>query len=305
MTPATRPAPRPARSSHSVDTGASARDRVVEYYDATVLYYRWFWHGDTGAVHYGFRDELTTGPASELLNTNRVMAELAAIKPRTRVLDAGCGVGGSALWLALHRGAKVVGVSLSRRQLAVAEERVRRAGLGRAVSFLRCDYRRSAFADRSFDVFWTLESSCYTEDKPELAREAFRLLRPGGTLILGDGFLRRRPRGPREEREYGLFRRGLALPELGRVEDLRRALGDAGFRDIAIWDKTSAATPSARRMHRMCVLAYPVARAGRALGAVGPLLADNVRAGIAQLRMIRDDLIGYAVVRARKPQASP
>ena len=280
------------------------RDRVGAYYDYTVAYYRRFWHGSTAAVHYGFRGADTRGAASELLETNRFMADLAGIGRGERVLDAGCGVGGSCLWLARHRGARVVGVSLSRRQLADARARVRRAGLEGRISLQRADYRAAPFASGSFDVFWALESSCYAEDKEGLAREAMRLLRPGGCLVIADGFLRRRPRDPDEEREYAWFRRGLVLPDLCLVRDLERALGRAGFVGLRSLDKTGDALPSGRRMHRMCRLAYPVARLGRALGLTGDLLADNIRAGIAQLRLIRAGVALYGVVCATRPPAA-
>ena len=42
---------------------------------------------------------------------NRVLADRAGIRPGQRVLDAGCGVGGSSLWLAEQRGAAVVGIT--------------------------------------------------------------------------------------------------------------------------------------------------------------------------------------------------
>src|SRR6478672_3022808 len=102
---------------------ASQRDAVVAYYDQTWLDYRLFWlNRRTLSVHFGYNDASTRGHADALLNMNRVLADRAGIQPDARVLDAGCGVGGSSIWLAQARGAFVVGITPVASQVARARD---------------------------------------------------------------------------------------------------------------------------------------------------------------------------------------
>src|SRR4051794_6276428 len=97
------------------------RDAVIAYYDQTWLDYRLLWlNRRTLSVHFGYSDATTRGHADELLNMNRVLADRAGIQPGVRVLDAGCGVGGSSIWLAEARGACVVGITPVASQVARA-----------------------------------------------------------------------------------------------------------------------------------------------------------------------------------------
>jgi tocopherol O-methyltransferase len=90
----------------------SLAESIVAYYDETWLDYRLLWlNGRNLSVHFGYADATTRGHADALLNMNRILADRAAIRPGERVLDAGCGVGGSSLWLARERGAEVVGIT--------------------------------------------------------------------------------------------------------------------------------------------------------------------------------------------------
>jgi tocopherol O-methyltransferase len=65
-----------------------------------------------------------------LLKTNHVLAEVAAIGPRDRVLDAGCGIAGSGIGLAEQRGATVVGVTPVRTQVERARRTIAKRELG-------------------------------------------------------------------------------------------------------------------------------------------------------------------------------
>ncbi len=77
-------------------------------------------------------------------NKKHHIASKLLIEPDMRVLDIGCGWGGMALTLARDYGARVVGVTLSREQHAVATARAEAAGLSGRVDFRLMDYRHVA-----------------------------------------------------------------------------------------------------------------------------------------------------------------
>src|SRR5215212_516654 len=152
-------------------TSATQRDAVIAYYDQTWLDYRLFWlNRRTLSVHFGYTDATTRGHADALLNMNRVLADRAGIQPGARVLDAGCGVGGSSIWLAQARQATVVGITPVASQVARARGFATAHKLGDRVAFEQADYTNTPFSDASFDVVWALESVCHASDKAAFYR---------------------------------------------------------------------------------------------------------------------------------------
>jgi phosphoethanolamine N-methyltransferase len=106
-----------------------------------------------------------------------------------RVLDIGCGTGGAALYLAAHYGAHVVGADV---ELGVVEKAKRAAaekGLEGRVHFEAIRPGPLPFGDATFDVAFSKDAIIHIEDKHGLAREIFRVLRPGGTLAASDWML--------------------------------------------------------------------------------------------------------------------
>ena len=86
---------------------------VANYYDHTAPHYRQFWRLDKSmALHYGFWKPGTKTFKESLENTNAELATLAQIDASDHVLDAGCGVGGSAIFLAKKVGCQATGITL-------------------------------------------------------------------------------------------------------------------------------------------------------------------------------------------------
>jgi SAM-dependent methyltransferase len=278
----------------------TTRAAVVRYFEETIPFYRRFWHGDTDALHFGLRGDDTRGHRDELIRTNAVLAEAAAVRPGDVVLDAGCGVGGSALWLARERGARVIGVTLSPSQARLATDSACAAGLGDRVSFRVDDYTRTGLADSDVDVVWALESACYAPAPGAFLAEAARVLRPGGRLVVADGFLARRPRA-RERGLYRAFLDGLALARLATVEEFVASLRDVGLVPTRVESRLAEVAPSARRLFGRCLASYPLAVLARSLGLVSDAMLANSRAGIALHLLVRRRVVDYALIGAVKP----
>ena len=275
--------------------------RVVEYYDRTLPFYRLFWHRDpvSHAIHYGFWDLDTKSLQEALLNENRFLAKLARIGSGTRVLDAGCGVGGSSIWLVKNVGAHVVGISVSKRQIDRARQLAREAGVADKTEFYVKDFLNTGFPESSFNVTWAIESACHAVDKRMFLQEMYRVLRPGGRLVVADGFLRR-PVEAAEGKVYRLFLDGFALPNLALVGEFRSWIDQVGFRNVQYFDKTENVRPSSWRLLLRCLLFYPFFRIAHALGLVSTVVMKNGPAGLAQYKIVKSGLVGYYVFYGEK-----
>jgi ubiquinone/menaquinone biosynthesis C-methylase UbiE len=115
------------------------------------------------------------------------------------VLDAGCGWGDSSFWINANIGAHTFGINIDGEQVARCWEKAVARGLADLANFARGDYHRTAFDDESFDVVWAAESVCHSPNKQQVLSEMFRVLRPGGRLVLADFVRAERPMSPERE----------------------------------------------------------------------------------------------------------
>jgi MPBQ/MSBQ methyltransferase len=98
------------------------------------------------------------------------------------LLDAGCGIGGSTRQLKRdYSFADATGVSLSGQQIRRASELTTDS----SVQFKQMNALEMDFANDTFDVVWSLEMEPHIPDKRKMCDELLRVLKPGGTLILG------------------------------------------------------------------------------------------------------------------------
>ncbi len=279
-------------------------EAIVDYYDETWLDYRILWlNPDNLAVHFGYTDDSTRGHTDALKNMNRVLAERIAIQPGERVLDAGCGVGSSSLWLATERGADVVGITLAAKQVAMARGYAARRGLGDRVRFEQADFTATPFPDASFDVVWAVESLCHAPRKAAFYLEAARLLRPGGRVVVADFVRAARPLDQTGERLLHEWLDGWAVPDIDTPDEHLVHLAESGFVDAQLDDVTVHTRPSLRRLYRMAYWTYPLAVLGRRTGIRSAVQHGNVIASIRQYQALRRSAWLYSILSATKPAA--
>lgn len=276
------------------------KEIIAKYYDYTVPFYKLFYHRGANALHYGFWDESVTNHQEALLNVNKFLAKTANIKADDVVLDAGCGIGGSSIWLAKNYGAKVVGITISDKQLEKAKNLSLKNNVGLITNFYKRDFLNSDFENESFSVVWAIESVCHAEDKKDFIKEAYRILRNGGRLVVDDGFLLRQPKDNLEEKHYFEFLEGMALPNLALESEFKKSLEEVGFKNIKIYDKANETLPSAKKLYSMCRIGYPFSWLTEKLHLTPSLITKNNLAGIAQYKIIKSGLAAHRVFYAEK-----
>jgi len=106
------------------------------------------------------------------------------LRPGQRLLDIGCGWGGLVIYAAQRYGIEAVGITLSRQQAELANERIHEAGLDDQCSVKVCDYRLLDEPE-GYDKLVSVGMFEHVgkELLPEYFERAWRLLRPGGVFL--------------------------------------------------------------------------------------------------------------------------
>lgn len=121
-------------------------------------------------------------------NSTIELAALLQFSPGLRVLDVGCGLGGSARYIAKEHDCKVTGVDLTMEYIETAKQLSDMVGLGSKVEFKQASALNLPFDDESFDVVWTEHAQMNIRDKEQFYREIARVLVPKGRLAFHDVF---------------------------------------------------------------------------------------------------------------------
>lgn len=202
-------------------------------------------------MHFGFfrrgmnpldREAMLEQMNLEVLDRLRLDRESEA-----RVLDMGCGLGATLRCFARNLPmARLQGITLVPWQLEQGRRLNEQCAAGESTTLLLGDYEHTELPCGSCDGICAIESSCYSGggNKAAFLREAHRLLRPGGRLVVADGFV-----GPGAWRgpQKAIFRRLCdcwAIDTFADVGEFVRAMEQIGFREIAVESVQSRVTPS-------------------------------------------------------------
>lgn len=207
---------------------------IREHYDRISVFYRALW-GDH--IHHGYFEDRESPERAQLKLIER-LAEMAGIPAGASVLDVGCGVGGSARWLARELDCTVLGITLSPVQARMAAEAAAREGLGDRARFAVKDAHRLDFPAGSFDVVWVIECSEHLQDKEAFIQACQRVLKPGGTLALCAWLSAERFVSAAHERLVAQVCEGMLCPSLASMGDYVGWLRAAGFDAIRTEDVT-------------------------------------------------------------------
>lgn len=236
---------------------------VSRYYDSNTDRFLLFGTGrGAHAMHRELWGPGVTSAREALEHVNRLVAEEladvaapageAAADTTTReqiIVDFGCGVGGTLFRLAERfPSAQLSGVTVSRRQVEVAQRLARELGYSDRCSFSLADFQTADLSLQA-DAIVAVESFAHSDSADAFLESAARHLRPGGRLLIVDDFLARDE--DQLERAQRLrveqLRRGWRVPAVCTAE----ALAGAAVRHGLDVDKTLDLSPLTRPGRRV------------------------------------------------------
>ena len=113
---------------------------------------------------------------------------LAKLKPSDLVLDVGCGLGGTARFLAEQYSCSVAGIDLTEEYISVGKRLTELVDLSNRVELRQGSALEIPYEDEWFDVVWTEHVQMNIADKNRFYSEIARVLKPGGPLLFHDIF---------------------------------------------------------------------------------------------------------------------
>lgn len=286
---------------HKPETTQQHNTSVKKLYDVTTKDYIEAWsNSDDLGMHLGLWEPKTKNRHESIRNENQFVAHVLGIKPGDVVLDAGCGIGGTSIYVA-KLGATVYGVTLSDIQVKIASESALKKEAKAA--FFECqDFTKTRFPNKFFDHVIAIESSC-NSDRGDFISEANRVLKDGGKLLIVDYY--------RSEKKMGLIQRlfvkffiwgwELTPSILERASLIKYHTIRAGFSSVKTCNGTVSMLPSSLLLFVMCIMALLSDILNAAIRRQHFIIElKNTIASIMQYFLFRKGFLKYVISIAKK-----
>ncbi|MDO8498144.1 MAG: methyltransferase domain-containing protein [bacterium] len=213
-----------------------------------------------GNRHFGYyprsNSQISFSQAQKYME--KKLAEKLDLPTNSYVLDAGCGEGNTAIFLAKHNAYKILGVDLLPISIKRAEEKAREADLDKATQFRIGDYSKLNYTTM-FDGIYTMETLVHVDDYQNALSVFYKALKPGGRLTLFEYSLT--DMNTMKENQKKLWNNivegtGMyGLPQFIHGQ-FPRMLKKAGFMNISTEEITERVMPMLKRFYQISFLPY-------------------------------------------------
>ncbi len=202
-------------------------DSVRTYYDEnTKLFLKFSGHKKAQNIHRTLWME-NTKSIEDALNTSNalILKEIESVaSENAHIADLGCGVGASLFYihLRLHNPAPALGLTLSPVQARLAQDSAKELGLQNQIHFAEGEFTSVPLPSESLNVVYSVEAVCHAIKPENYFKEASRLLRKGGKLILVDDYQATRSFNSNEQKWFDAFKNGWYVPGVRTVEQSKQ-----------------------------------------------------------------------------------
>ena len=227
---------------------ASLTERIRQFYDQSSHLWEEVWGEHMHHGYYGPEGGRRCDRTQAQVDLIEALLDWGQVQQASQILDVGCGIGGSSLYLANQFGARVTGITLSPVQAARATARAEAAGMSSGTEFRVADALQLPFPDQCFDLVWSLESGEHMPDKRAFLQECYRVLQPGGRLLVATWCHRpcqapQPPLSPQETNLLAKIYRVYHLPYIISLPEYAQIAQELGFEQIRTADWSDAVAP--------------------------------------------------------------
>lgn len=200
--------------------------RVIRgHYDLSTIFYRLLWGPH---IHHGLWDRDESPRVAQLQLTQR-LAQMASVTNGTKMVDIGCGMGASSIYLARTMACESTGVTISPFQRRWAQMSARWHGVSSRTTFHCADAEQFEMPQQSVDLVWSVECTEHLFDKARFFQRAATWLKPGGRMAICAWLAGPQAHLPSGKQLVYDVCEGFFCPSLGAQEDYVQWFESAGL----------------------------------------------------------------------------
>lgn len=255
-----------------------------------------------GSKHFGFYPDGTANidEHKAQVNMQELLARRLQVGQDDLVLDAGCGQGIVATYLAKKFGCCVSGITIVPFEVQSARRLARKLGLSSSkTSFTFMDYSHMNFPDNCFDALYTMEALVHSPDVRQTLTEFYRVLKPGGRFALFEYTLDEDEKFSNEEcadLDWVIKQSAMHGLKSFRHDKFPKLVESARFENVSQENISANMAPSFLRLYKKARHPYKIVKLLR-LEETFP----NATIAVKLMPICQKGLVRYCIFTAQKP----
>jgi arsenite methyltransferase len=276
---------------------------IVSYFTQSEWAYSMY-HSEEDCIHLAINEDGAFKPEGYYVHPRYVAQQIQSLQAQT-VLEVGCGKGFNSRFLAEQfPSVKFLGLDITPLHIDIARNKSKSI---KNLSFQTGDFNRLSYPSDSVDIVFAFETLCYAKEPSIIFKEFYRVLRPGGQLIVFDAFSTASPSSWSEDMQAAVKLTELSMVVEHGFAQMKQWLDDAqsaGFQISVDKDLTTAVRPGLLRLQGLSQRFFRLPLRARLLGWISPpYLVRNAIAGLLMpyVFLPHDSPVSYRQIALSKP----